>query len=892
MHYYNNQFRKFCTLTDYYYNTSGGRIMPLFLLYLAKEGNLEVGDRSRDAVKALDPERKYRSHAYAQFSKDDARKLAVKDPAGRHLLDRWECNDQKQISLLFHYDFDNPVLQTARELFQKHDEVLADGMEKRRALFLFCQGLLALGADFLKENYLQAAFYIIEKSGLFPSDEDYGLAVLESVLLSTVSPDSRAYYADAVTPFTAAVLGRGQWEMEIEGKDSELVKAVVGLLFADKADSASVSFCDKPFRNAPDAEPYDLIVSNSKKKDNDPDKVANIFNVFRKGSRFMSENGLFIGVDDMKFFFNSTCRRSLFRDAADKGKIAKVIVLPREYDSVLVVIDNSKKNTDIELINLLNEVMDPEKILTGLDRYVAFHSKTITLEQLKKERHSIGNFFKYKVEDVPGMKTVKLGRLLNRIERSSSSLGMIGVEQEEFNKIEYPSGVKYSPFYSLTYGVPSDEICIYDPSYILYERSLIVKNHGTLEPYIFDPQNGPAYLKDGLAFSFKPYVEPFYIINELRKSYMTEQLTDWTSSRQGLHSEDEILSLLIHCPFDEDGQPDFYQQDDICDKELDENNLPVGQDIRPAENEGRPEKDRYFYIITEVLGKGAFSINYLADRYSDVDFNVDKVVLKEFFVRLTDVSSKRGEDLVTRHSIGTVEAIKNEADESAEKRRFIKEAELMMKFGDIEGSCIRRAHDIFTCNETNNLYYVTDYYENDSLSKMVGKYGVLEEDEAINRIIIPLAKALYVLHSNRILHLDLKPDNVLIDDDGMAVLSDFGISKEYDENGNEVTHGQKFSSSAFSPVSDFEKNVSPQESFHPELDIFALGCIFYYVVTGENPTKYRPERLEGKLSAGSMAVIKNALLKDPKKRTSNVMDFVHGLPGHENDDFSGIINSK
>lgn len=88
--------------------------------------------------------------------------------------------------------------------------------------------------------------------------------------------------------------------------------------------------------------------------------------------------------------------------------------------------------------------------------------------------------------------------------------------------------------------------------------------------------------------------------------------------------------------------------------------------------------------------------------------------------------------------------------------------------------------DLF--EENNTAYYVMEYLDGGSLNKLIAdKNGltVLESSELIKQI----ASALDYMHSHKMLHLDLKPANVMLNKKGEAILIDFGLTKEFDENG-------------------------------------------------------------------------------------------------------------
>ena len=223
------------------------------------------------------------------------------------------------------------------------------------------------------------------------------------------------------------------------------------------------------------------------------------------------------------------------------------------------------------------------------------------------------------------------------------------------------------------------------------------------------------------------------------------------------------------------------------------------------------------YRIIRSLGCGGFGITYLAEQV----LAERKVCIKEFFPK---EYYNRDEDSrsISLGSQGSAEVMGRYKD------KFIKEAKTI---AHLDHPSIIHIHDVF--EENNTCYYVMDYIEGESLSDIVKRRGALTETDAV-RYIREVASALEYIHERKINHLDVKPGNIMVRrDDNRAILIDFGLSKHYDNAGEQTSSTPVGISHGFAPIEQYKQGgVS---SFSPTTDIYALGATLYYLVTGSVP---------------------------------------------------------
>lgn len=293
--------------------------------------------------------------------------------------------------------------------------------------------------------------------------------------------------------------------------------------------------------------------------------------------------------------------------------------------------------------------------------------------------------------------------------------------------------------------------------------------------------------------------------------------------------------------------------------------LPIGTTI----NSGQTT-----YYIEHVLGQGGFGITYKVI----ATFKFGKIAQKGSFAMKEHFLSEYCERESTTNRMQFSAPVKNKVDESL--RDFIAEAR---RLNTLDHPNIVAVNEVFEANNT--AYYVMEYIEGKSLRHYIEHNGILTEEQALT-IINPILNAVSYLHNNRMTHLDIKPDNIMMrpdenSEDLVPVLIDFGLSKHYDEQGRPTsTIRIQGCSQGYAPVEQY----LGINSFSPTADVYALAATIYYLLVGEDPIIASELNKEGlasslpsSLSERTRNAICNAMHMAKAKRTQSVADFAKAL---------------
>ena len=303
--------------------------------------------------------------------------------------------------------------------------------------------------------------------------------------------------------------------------------------------------------------------------------------------------------------------------------------------------------------------------------------------------------------------------------------------------------------------------------------------------------------------------------------------------------------------------------------------LPIGTILTGGQNS---------YHIEEVLGQGGYGITYKVwaiIKNGQIPVKVP-FAIKEHFV---NGRCHRAADGVT------VEYSQEAAEDVEESLRdFVKEGQLLHRICQTDDEAVKFIVPVNEVIEANNTaYFVMQYLEGGSLRRMVlAGQGGLSEDNAL-ALIKPIARAADFIHSHKVLHMDIKPENIvmhrnLLTGQEEPVLIDFGVSLHFNKKGGLTSKHTSFGhTEGFSPIEQY----GAVETFAPWIDVYALGATLYYLLTGKTPPKafdMTPDDVDRNLpsavSKRTRTAIKHAMVRDYHDRTQSASTFLWEL---END---------
>ena len=223
-------------------------------------------------------------------------------------------------------------------------------------------------------------------------------------------------------------------------------------------------------------------------------------------------------------------------------------------------------------------------------------------------------------------------------------------------------------------------------------------------------------------------------------------------------------------------------------------------------------------------------------------------------------------------------------------RRFAEDPEFVERFRREASSAAGLQHPnivgVFDRGEWDGTYYIAmEYLKGHTLKQLVRDHGAMPPDLAVD-IAIQVLRAAKFAHKRGVVHRDIKPHNVILDEDGRAKVTDFGIARA---GASDMTETGSIMGTAqyLSPEQAQGQPVSPRS------DLYSIGVMLYELLTGQVPFDAEspvtialkhvsedpvpPSQLNPAVSPALDAVVLRALEKDPAARFADADEFAAAL---------------
>jgi serine/threonine-protein kinase len=272
------------------------------------------------------------------------------------------------------------------------------------------------------------------------------------------------------------------------------------------------------------------------------------------------------------------------------------------------------------------------------------------------------------------------------------------------------------------------------------------------------------------------------------------------------------------------------------------------------------------YTIERIIGSGGFGITYYArhnvfGRY---------YAIKEFFIS----------GYCVRNSQNRTVMLQGMSQDFFDKylQKFINEASTL---SHLNHPNIVKVADIFRENGT--AYIVMNHVEGQTLQQIVENKGKLDYATAVNYI-AQIAEAVNYIHTQNVLHRDIKPDNIIITPDNRAILIDFGSAREFDNDPNAT---KAILTPGYAPPEQYAA-ISKKG---PYSDVYSLGATLYFVLTGQKPMDAAtrtmeqiemPQNIVPSITDKANRTIMKAMELKPENRHQKVLDFLNDLLSAQN----------
>lgn len=201
------------------------------------------------------------------------------------------------------------------------------------------------------------------------------------------------------------------------------------------------------------------------------------------------------------------------------------------------------------------------------------------------------------------------------------------------------------------------------------------------------------------------------------------------------------------------------------------------------------------YTLLDIIGRGGFSEVYSA------------------------------RNIATGEEVAIKQVDTGKIEDGTYLERFKVEAEVVARLNHPH---IVPVYDHWT--DDSGMYMVMKWMKNGNLRRRIEDGGI-RDLSFVSQIVSQIGSALQATHTAGLIHRDIKPDNVMFDDQNNAYLADFGLAKDTNRAVPLTQMGWKLGSQAYSAP----EQISNDGEITPQSDIFAFGVLIFETLTGQHP---------------------------------------------------------
>ena len=793
-----------------YYHYNPDTLMPLMMVALAANGKLRIAAGTsipENAACVLTPQEiidydwveldALLKRRVNKWIKDGISTVAVDMEIGRSLLQIYKTlknNDECDVVREYHHRIGRLVHHSSNEA--------SENAQRQYATFVLAEALLDTPVSYLKEKYLNIFNHIWNKSGIQPQRPRLRVA---QALYALLQYDGKGL---VYNPFAGCSIAGAMLQSKTnfygDGDTNDKIYAG-GLLLNYGMGVSNEHFIQRDSTQWLTGKQIDYVISTYTGFINGESAFDFCLGKCLSDPDF---KGRYAGMVLPKEIFEKETAN--FKEALKRDWIEAIALL--RFGEVAVLVNANKSDQQkkhIKFFNLTHPMLSNRPINTILsdDDY----ADILSVADVKK-KHFLRNLVLPEIADLEDHEIIRLNTIVSKVKRATYDLSDLPEEERVLASIDRSQA--YNQFErAWMQGIDKEpRTTLFAPAYHIEFPSLITNDKGYLEPRLFDSREGTAFFQDGYVFTINDpeSVDFDWLIHELNEPYVQRQLHPYGIEEMVPEpiTEDQIMNLQLYREIEEDF--DFDDFDAAEDFDPDADKLKAGYILKGK---------KYKYTIHDFLGHGFFGYTYSALSENLATGEKKEVVLKEFYP-------------FKYYRRDGVRAFLEDKDFGPmieeNKNKFIEEAKIMNKLGNTPDSHIVPAYEVFSSEETGTSYYVMPYYQDGSLQDLQMSGFNFTEELMIKHIVTPLCKALHVAHNAKVLHLDIKPENILVDENGDAVLIDFGVAKQYDKEGDIINREGLNSNSMFAAPELTHGNMV---KFGSQTDIYGLASSLYYLMS-------------------------------------------------------------